>query len=157
MLPETFAIAIMLARVCVSEAGWQGHDECTVIVHSLTYQAHQREIPIRHQICAYAPNSCNRDREDRRRWIAHLHPERRYAPPGWPRGLRWSQYRAYFTAMVMVAARAYRGEIPSACPGAVHWGATWCRRCRERMRASGYVRAGCGLRNAWWRRPPESP
>lgn len=151
MTAQTFAIAVMLARVCVSEAGWQGHEECTVIVHALVYQAQARDIPVQQQICAYAPNSCNPDRDDNRRWIAHLHPERRYAPPGWPRGMRWSEHRAFFAAMVLVAARAYRGEEPSPCPGARHWGARWCSECRERMEEHGYVRAQCGFRNAWWR------
>lgn len=141
----------MLARVCVSEAGWQGHEECTVIVHALSNQAAERGIPLRRQICAYAPNSCDRDREDNRKWISHLHPEARRPPPGWPR-LSWETHRVRFVAMVITAYRAMIGELSSACPGAYHWGAHWCRACRERMRDSGYVRAGCEMANAWWRR-----
>lgn len=152
MTAATFRIALMLARVCVSEAGWEGYDECTVIVHAFVYQAHERGISVDQQICAYAPNSCNRERTDPRRWIAHLHPERRTAPPGWPRGMSWSEHRAKFTAMLLVASRAYRGTIPSACPTALHWGAQWCRPCRDRMRAAGFERAGCDMANAWWRR-----
>jgi hypothetical protein len=152
MTAQTFLIAVMLARVCVSEAGWTSHEECTVITHALVYQAQMRDRPVRSQICAYAPNSCNPRREDPRRWIAHLHPERRSPPPGWPSGVSWAERRAMFAALVVTAARAYRGEIPSACPGALHWGSRYCRPCRDRMAQYGYMRAGCGLRNAWWRR-----
>lgn len=152
MNPQTFQIVLMLARVCVSEVGWQGHDECTVIVHAIVHQAQQRGLTIEEQICAYAPNSCNPRRRDRRRWISHLHPERSQVPPGWPRGMIWSERRAQFVAMLLVAHRAYLGEIPSACPGAFHWGAPGCGACRRRMREYGFVRAGCDMRNFWYRR-----
>lgn len=151
MSAHAFTIALMLARVCVSEAGWHGHDECTVIVHAVVHQAQVRGRSVEAQICAYAPNSCNPNRQDDRRWIAHLHPERSQPPPGWPRGSSWAQHRAYFVAMLLVAHRAYIGELPSACPGAFHWGSQGCRPCRQRMREHGFVRAGCGLSNAWWR------
>jgi hypothetical protein len=151
MTPQVFALSLMLARVCVSEAGWNGHEECTVIVHALVQQAHNRGIPLEQQICAYAPNSCDRDRQDGRRWISHLHPNRTSAPPGWPR-MSWAEYRAKFTGIMMLAYRSYMGEVPSACPQAYHWGSVYCEACRVRMRDSGFVRAGCGLRNAWYRR-----
>lgn len=150
MTHQAFILSLMLARVCVSEGGWNGHDECTVIVHALIEQATERGIPLRNQICAYAPNSCNRNRE-RRRWIAFLHPERRYAPPSWP-NLPWERYRARFASMMITAYRAYIGELPSACPGGYHWGAKWCRACRRRMRR-GFVRIECDIAaNAWYAR-----
>lgn len=150
MTSQAFITAIMLARVCVSEGGWNGHDECTVIVHALYEQARDRGVPIRRQICAYAPKSCNKNRV-RRRWIAHLHPERRAAPPGWPR-LSWEKYRPRFAAMVVTAYRASIGEIPSACPAALHWGAKWCRACKRRMRR-GFELMECPIAlNAWYRR-----
>lgn len=152
MTHATFTIALLIARVCVSEAGWTNHDECAVISHAFVYQSQMRGIPIRHQICAYSPNSCDPNRTDVRRWISHLHPERSRPPPGWPRGSNWEMRRAQFAALVVTAARAYRGEIVSPCPGAIHWGAPNCRPCRIRMQEHGYVRAGCGLNNFFWRR-----
>lgn len=153
MTLATFRIALMIARVCVSEAGWNGHDECTAIAHAFVYQAQTRNITIERQICAYSPNSCNKNRTDRRMWISHLHPESRRAPPGWPRGMSWEEHRAKFTAMLLVAHRAYLGVLPSACPGSVHWGSHGCRACRTRMESSGFIRSHCGLANRWWRRP----
>jgi hypothetical protein len=152
MSGQILVLSIMLARVCVSEAGWTNHDECAVIVHALINQSEQREIPLRSQICAYAPNSCDRERDDERRWIAFLHPELRRPPPGWPEGTRWETHRAMFAAMVLTSYRAYIGEIVSPCPLAFHWASPHCRPCRERMRQYGFVRAGCGLSNSWWRR-----
>ena len=152
MTHQAFILSLMLARVCVSEGGWNGHDECVVIVNALQAQADQRGISLRRQICAYAPNSCNQERQDRRKWIAHLSPERRRPPPGWPRGMRWEPRRAQFAAMMVVAYRALQGEISNPCPGALHWGAPWCESCERRMRNSGMVRAGCGLLNYWYRR-----
>lgn len=154
MTPQALLLAVMLARVCVSEAGWTGHDECSVIVHALVQNAHQRDIPLESQICAYAPRSCDEDRDDGRRWIAHLHPNRRTPPPGWPR-MPWEVYRARFTAMVLVAHRAYLGEMypPEDCLGALHWGSTHCRACRHRMRRSRFVQLPCsGMANLWYGR-----
>lgn len=152
MSSQTFIIAVMIARVCVSEAGWTNHDECAVISQAFVYQAQMRDRPIRQQICAYSPRSCDPNRTDHRRWISHLHPERRRPPPGWPRGSNWELRRSQFAALVVTAARAYRGEFTSSCPAAIHWGSPYCRSCRERMREHGYVRGYCGLKNHWYRR-----
>lgn len=151
MNPQTFYLVLMLTRVCISEGGFDNHKECAVIVHALVEQAGVRGIPLRTQICLYAPNSCNPDRRDSRRWISALHPESRTRPPGFPRMLSWTSYRPKVAAMFVTAYQAYLGAIPSPCPGAFHWGATWCGACRRRMRTAGYDRIQCeGVDNHWW-------
>lgn len=151
MHPGLLLTVTMLARVCVSEAGWDGYEECEVIVHAISQQAIERNIPLRRQICAYAPNSCNPDRTDSRRWIAHLNPRSRARPSGWPR-LPWEIHRVRFVAMWMTAWMALTGRSTNPCPDALHWGSQTCSRCFERMRESNFVRAGCGLANVWFRR-----
>lgn len=154
MNPQTFAVVLMLTRVCISEGGFDGHKECAVIVHALIEQAQQREIPLETQICLYAPNSCRRVRTDARRWINDLHPERRSRPRGFPRSVSWTTHRAMVAAMFVTAYQAFLGAIPSPCPGALHWGASWCRACRTRMRNAGFERVSCGgVDNHWWGRP----
>lgn len=150
MTSQVFMTAVMLARVCVSEAGWQGHEECAVIVHALNQQAIQRNLSLRTQICNYAPNSCDQDREHRR-WIAFLDPRRASPPPGWPR-LPWEPHRAKFAAMTVTAWKAMTGRMASPCPGAIHWGSQHCTACTRRMEEHNFVRAHCGLANRWYRR-----
>lgn len=150
MTSQAFILSVMLARVCVSESGWDNHLECQTIVHALSHQAMQRNIPLRRQICAYAPNSCNQEREDDRRWIAFLHPGLRMAPEGFP-SIPWEKHRARFAALVVTAYRASMGAIPSGCPGSIHWGAEWCRSCERRMRRYNFHRMNCpNHSNAWY-------
>lgn len=157
MNPETFRLILMLARVCISEGGFDGHEECTVIVHSLIEQAAYRNTTLEAQICAYSPNSCNRRRTDSRRWISFLHPERDTRPPGFPTRLPWTVYRAKVAAMVVTAYNAYQGVSVNACPGAFHWGSRHCGRCRRRMREYGFQRLPCPVgANHWWQRPIEA-
>ncbi len=148
MNPDTFRIILMLARVCVSEGGWEGHQECVVIVNALMEQAEDRGITLERQICAYAPNSCDRRRQDDRRWIAYMTPDGR-APRGWPR-LNWERYRVRLAAMMVVAYRAYLGIEVSSCPAGYHWGSSWCSSCRRRMRQSGFRRIDCPIANNFW-------
>lgn len=158
MSPAEIALVMMLTRVCISEGGFDGHKECTVIVHALTEQAAERGISLRSQICSYAPNSCLRHRTDRRRWINDLHPDRRLRPSGFPRSVSWTTHRPMVAAMFVTAYRAYTGAVSNPCPGAFHWGASWCSACRRRMRAAGFQRVYCpGVDNFWWGRPLRSP
>lgn len=150
MTPQIFTISVMLARVCVSEAGWDAHDECAVIVHALNQQAIQRNVSLKRQICDYAPKSCDQERT-RRRWIAFLEPDRRTAPPGWPR-LPWEPYRAKFAGMVVTAWETMTGRRASPCPEAFHWGSRHCPACERRMRRR-FERIECvGMKNVWYRR-----
>ncbi len=150
---HTAALVTMLARVCVSEAGFFAHDECAVIVSALTQQAADRGAPLPRQVCAYAPNSCNRRRQDARRWIAHLSHTRTTAPPGWfGNRASWQRYREHFADMRDVVQQTLDGDRAPVCAG-YHWAARWCESCARRMRASGFRRLRCPtMRNAWYAR-----
>lgn len=154
MTTETFRLVLMLTRVCISEGGWDAHEECPVIVHALAEQAVYRGTTLEAQICAYAPNSCNRHRTDSRRWISYLSPELPRRPPGFPTRLSWTEYRPQVAAMFLTAYRAYLGVAVNECPGAFHWGSPHCGRCRRRMREYGFIRIPCPVAaNHWWGRP----
>ena len=156
MSPEVITLVLLLARVCFSEEGFN-HDACVTITHALIEQAEDRRIPLRTQICRYAPNSCDRHRMDDRRFISRLHPDRVYAPPGMSQR-RWNEFRIRFAALMVTAYRAYIGELYPTCGNQerlpYHWGAQDCTSCFRRMRRSGFRRLHCPqLANAWFWRP----
>lgn len=143
--------ALLTARVCASETVPRApvevrHAECRQIAWATAERAVLHGLSYRAELRSYSPRATGRAPYVGREWVAALHPDRLPGVPGVDReALRWR-----FAALVMVATRALRGPNEPACLG-LEWGAPSCVACRERMRTAGYVRAGCGLSNHWWR------
>lgn len=143
----TPALILLLARLCVSETGWNAPNECRAIVHVVRTRAEIRGTSIASMARAYAPG-LTRPRTPRQQWIAALHPDQR-APKTWPRGASWERHRVRLQALAVVVADAL-AEQRSSCV-AEHWSAPHCRACNARMVTAGYVPADCGrTSNVFW-------
>lgn len=116
---------VLAARICVSESRWNG-DECRAIVSVLSERAALRGVPVRVMMHSYSPRATGRRPYEGREWIASLHPDRL------PRVRRAEHVRVRFASLTVVAWEALRG-IGTNRRGAIHWGARYCRPCRERM------------------------
>lgn len=143
--------ALALARVCVSEAGWQSvqSGDCAAIAHVLRRRSSVGRVT-RGIVCQYSPRSCNKRRRVRR-WIAHLRPDMR-RPDYWPRGSSWARRRPAWRETLAHAARLVRGERLDRCRRPPdHWGARWFT---VNARRYGWERVQCGpTLNAYWRIP----
>lgn len=159
---------LALARVCASEIGFSGaFDECAAIHDVLTRRASRWDTTVAWAARAYSNRVFDRERRDRRAWIAHLRPDGR-RPDGWPemttvrrggasrvvRHAPWGAYRDRWLELYEAAGRIVRGEIRSPCRGAVdHWGMRHGVDM-ERARRAGWTEVECGgTRNAFWRVP----
>lgn len=144
-----------LARICVSEAGWDPGSECAAIHEVLVDRARVIGISYRAAACAYSTRTCTRSRQDARRWIAHLTLDGR-RPEGWPRGTSWTRHRALWRGVLELAADVIRGRVESPCPSPIHH---WGDRHGDRLRALryGWEQVECGrTRNLFWRVPGRS-
>lgn len=141
-----------LARVCAAEAGWDTRTgDCAAIVHLLRRRAQRHEIRVATMARLYSSRHFDRERLDRRRWIAGLRLDGR-RPGGWPGRLPWSRYRAAWRQVIAHVRAVLRGEVGDPCPGADHWGGPmddW------RARAAGWARVECSssTRNRFWNVP----
>ena len=144
---------LALARVCISEIGWEPGEECAAIHAVIVDRAERMGIPYMQALCAYASRSCSPGRTDARRWIAHLDASLE-RPDGWPASLPWSRYRERWAAALDLAGHVLGGRVTSPCELAPHhWGMPHGIDL-ERARLAGWERVSCpGARNAYWRDP----
>jgi hypothetical protein len=130
-----------LARICVSEAGFETGSDCAAILAVLRDRTRVYGT-LRRAMRAYSPRVFDRTRTDARRWIAFLRGEER--PEGWPRGTRWVPARWFAVvehARLLLASDAYP------CNAAPHhWGAPWLDRS-----GWGWIRLECKTKNVFWR------
>jgi hypothetical protein len=134
-----------LARICVSECGWDcSIEECQAIHLSLSARAAWRRIPTRDHAQAYAPASFGRTppRLASRAWIAGLSLDAR-EPAGWWAG-PWSAYRARWLASLELARQVLQAPR-NPCRGGVpmDWGVgRVVRRYRARNRTHALLDCG---------------
>lgn len=147
---------LALARVCVSETGWDATPECAAIHEVLADRARVIGVSYMAALCSYSSKTCDRGRSDRRRWIAWLSPSLE-RPRGFPSHLRWASYRERWREMLRHAGAVLRGEVSSTCEEPPHyWGMPSGIDLRRAMLA-GWRRIECpGARNAFWRVPHRS-
>ena len=142
-----------LAAVCVAEAGWSTDTgDCAAIVSLLMRRADRLGLRPRVMVRAYSSRHFDRERTDRRRWIAHLALDGS-RPRGWPRQLAWERYRPRWLATVEHVRAVLRGEVADPCGGeADHWGGPMDD---HRARRAGWTRVECSAptRNRFWRVP----
>jgi len=140
--------AISLARLCVSEAGWEPGPDCDAIYEVIYLRSRMRHTSFDMTARAYGRSAYDRHRTDSRAWIAFLN--RNYTEPSfWPSNLPWARYRVLWRTMVARARELLLGTRKSWC-GAEHWGAPGGNaRIAHR---SGWTRVSCGsTTNVFWR------
>jgi hypothetical protein len=151
---------LVLARVCVHEAGWESPADCAAIWDVLTSGAERHGISRRSFAHAYSGRAL-RGRTSRP-WVAELN-ERGDAPRSWPRVWvardgrvmehpGWGVFRARWLALLEECRRIVAGEVASSCVEPPHdWGGPVDD---ERARRLGLVRVSCGeTRNRFYLRP----
>lgn len=159
---------LALARVCASEIGLSGSAlECAAIHDVLARRARRWDTTLAWAARTYSDRVFDRERRDRRAWIAHLRPDGRM-PAGWPetttvrrdgaervvRHAPWGAFRRRWLRLYGEAGRIVRGEIASPCQASVdHWGMRHGIDM-ERARRAGWSEVDCGpTRNAFWHVP----
>lgn len=112
--------AVILARICVSEAGWDSGDDCTAIHQVIAGIAEREGMSWRAAARAASPRlaECTVSR----RWLCGL-DARGEQPAHWPSLVSWSRYRDDWLSTVARARRILDGEIVSRCTEAPRvWG-----------------------------------
>jgi hypothetical protein len=151
-------IQLALARICVSESGFQTRTfDCRLIYETLRYRSQTGEITLG-IMRAYSSLTFNRNRTDRRRWIPFLN-DRFAEPRHWSElaGIPWSTRRAAFQEVYNYV--GYLLRYPQSYPCTIqvhHWGARGFRR-RRHLR-EGWVLVDCGMEtlNDFWSVPSRS-
>lgn len=154
---------LLLARICVHEAGWEAEADCAAIHEVLTAGAEREDLSYRTYAYNYAGRALRG--ETSRAWVANLREDGR-EPEGWPEttlvrdgdavSVRphapWSMYRDRWLGTIAIARRVIAGEIAARCAEPVHdWGG---RVDRGRARRLGLVEVECGdTRNDFYARP----
>jgi hypothetical protein len=150
---------LLLARLCVHEAGWESVADCAAIWEVLELGAERNAISVRS--FAYAYSGLALRGQTSKPWAAEL-DERGSTPPSWPawgtrrgRTVRHAPFAAYRERWLLLleACRAIvAGQVPSACEEPPHdWGGAVDDARAARL---GLVRLHCGeTRNRFYLRP----
>lgn len=142
--------ALLLARVCVHEAGFDSTEDCSAIAVVLRRLAERQNAPFARAAFAYSGRALRG--LTRRSYVAQLDATGA-RPRGWSRGLDWEgDYRARWLELLAYCERVLRGEERSDCAEPPDdWGG---RMDRERAQRLGLVEVDCGeTRNDFYRRP----
>lgn len=151
-LPGMRRLQLALARVCVSEAGFQTRsNDCTLIYHVLRGRSRTGELTMG-IMRAYAGNIFDESRRDSRRWILHLNHAFE-EPHEWSETVTipWSARRAGFIEVYQHAGTLVRTRPQETPCGArvSHWGARGFR--RELHLSQGWRLVRCGnTHNDFW-------
>lgn len=147
--PSTLPRPAALARLCVSEAGWNMDvGDCPAIYAAIKNRAAVRGISWTAQARAYSGRVYDRTRTGRRRWIAWLSPTLD-RPRGWPdAAVRWERGAELWRARLEEAAKIIAGELAAPCADTVeHWGCRYgvdLRRARRALAEGRWSVAECG-------------
>jgi hypothetical protein len=137
--------AVVLARVCVKEAGFDSPDDCAGI-RVVLERVGRGDVVAGARL--YTPRTFLPARLGARAWIAFLRGDGE-RPQGWPQGMEWERYRARWLGLVEHSRRVLGG--PLWCD-AEHWGDALGDRARAIR--NGWIPVACGdSRNLFWRRP----
>lgn len=148
-------IALQLARICISEAGFQISKpmseyttDCANIAGVLRRRSSVGRVTLG-IMRAYSPKSFDKHRTDVRAYIPHL-TTRTTPPRFWRRHLRWETYRRRFSEVYHLALALVQGVKHPVCV-ADHWGAR-VDAIRQRAHRYRWTRAKCGSTlNSFWR------
>ena len=149
--PPARRIQLSLARICVSESGFQVRtNDCTLIYHALRARSRTGEITmgIMH---AYSGRTFDTDRTDNHRWIPHLN-HNFTEPLGWRETVTipWSARRPGFEAVYEHVGELLRTRPENPCNMRVdHWGARGFRRNLHLSNGWRLVECGETLNDFW--------
>lgn len=152
-------VQLALARICVSEAGFQTETNDCAAIHQVLKGRKGRGSLLR-IMRLYSSRTFDRERTDKRRWIAFLNP-RGMEPKGWPERTaagtphpEWRHYRDLWMDMQEHVADVVSGEVSSPCSKEPdHWGSRYGIDLRRAKRA-GWKEVDCGeTLNAFWSVP----
>jgi hypothetical protein len=138
--------ALILARVCVKEAGFDSHRDCVGIWTVLDRVGSGDVV---RGARAYSHRVFEPSQLGRRPWIAYLR-EDGSQPKLWPASMAWTNYRVRWLALIADARTIIR-DRPQSCP-ARHWG----DHGRDHLRAVsyGWRQIDCGATaNEFWVNP----
>ena len=152
--PPDRKLQLALARICVSEAGFQIRTrDCELIYHVLRSRSRSGELTIG-IMRAYASKSFDRLRTDSHRWVAYLN-HTFSEPRGWDEttSIPWSRRRDAFRDVYERAGQLIRERPVNPCPDRLdHWGAPHFRR-RQHLQ-NGWKIVECGeTLNTFWSLP----
>jgi hypothetical protein len=162
-LPGLRRLQLALARICVSEAGFQVRsNDCTLIYHVLRGRSRTGELTMG-IMRAYAGMAFNERRTDSRRWILHLN-HTFDEPREWSETVTipWSVRRAGYIDVYHHAGMLVRTR-PRSTPCGVrvsHWGARGFRRDLHLRQGWRLVRCGNTHNDFWYvpsRRDADEP
>ena len=144
-------MVLMLAQICVNEAGWTRGDDCPALFAVLNSRVERTGREWEYSTRLYAKSTFNKNRKHRV-WTSYLNPEAT-EPHGWPQNLDWENvYKPKWLAMLQYAQDIVDGKITAKCTPH-HWGAGdgWNF---ESATARGWHLQNCGsTENAFWRLP----
>lgn len=145
------ADALVLARVCVHEAGWTSIADCAAIHEVLRNGAERTHMSFASYAHAYSGRALAG--RTTRPWVIELHASGA-APHGITSG-QWHARRADWLALLEHARSIVAGDEASGCAEPVHdWGSP--THDRERARRLGLVPVDCGdTRNDFYARPSQ--
>lgn len=141
--------ALILARVCVHEAGFDSTEDCSAIADVLRRLADRLDTTFWRAALAYSGRVLRGD--TRRAWASVL-DETGTRPRGWG-ALDWDgDYRGRWLELLAYCERVMRGEEASDCDEPPDdWGGSVDRARAERL---GLIEIHCGeTRNDFYRRP----
>lgn len=148
---ELRRVQLALARICVSEAGFQVRTrDCELIYHALRSRSRSGDITIG-IMRAYAPKSFNRQRNDNHRWVSHL--SHTFSEPKFWREtttIPWSRRVDGFREVYEFVGQLIQSRPSSPCASRVdHWGARHFRRRTLLQRGWRIVNCGETLNTFW--------
>jgi hypothetical protein len=149
--PPSRRIQLSLARICVSESGFQVRtNDCTLIYHVLRARSRTGEITMG-IMRAYSGRTFDTDRTDNHRWIPHLN-HNFTEPRGWRETVTipWSARRPGFEAVYEHVGELLRIRPENPCNMRVdHWGARGFRRNLHLSNGWRLVECGETLNDFW--------
>ena len=154
MLPKAIQLRLALAKICVSEAGFQvTTNDCALIYQAIKTRSRTHQITLG-MMRSYSPAVFNEQRTDARRWIAYLNASFT-EPEHWSETVivPWGARREAWKAVYEYAGNLIRTRPANPCDVRIdHWGAKGFK--REEHLEAGWTIVQCGTtKNEFWTIP----
>jgi hypothetical protein len=135
--------ALLLARTCVKEAGWNITDDC-VSIHAVVQKRADMEKHTYYEqmLERYSRVASNR------MWLEQLDLQGS-KPEAWPQGAHWEKHRGKWLQILAHATEIVEGRVQAPCKPD-HWGDS--RGDHKRAVLAGWTQIECGQSlNEFWR------
>lgn len=151
---------LWLARICVSESGWDSPADCSAILEVLRWGGYHHGTHWLTHAQSYSRRLFGGARRHRG-WPSHLRVDGE-EPEQWPSTVAWSAYRARWLSILATARRMAAHPTANCEEAPTDWGG---RVDLDRARRLGMVPVSCGAtrnwffvrRSQWIRRHPDWP